>query len=296
VRSRFKYYKFKEILVLSLGLIFNKILLKLQYQQKYLPIRNEINYLLKNNFTISRKNNNILICDTQKDNQKYLLRPLTSDSAVLQQVIIEKEYFPMVKLIEEKGLFKSIRFIVDAGSNIGLTSIYFNGLFSSALIVSIEPEESNYLHQLKNIRINNCYDKIIILKKALWINNTDSLIICDDFRDGGNWSKSVKKSNEENITPIPSITLSDIISTYSPHKIIDLLKIDIEGTERELFESNDFIQTIANSVRFLCLEIHDEFNIREKIRKILTENNIEFFDMGETTFCYNKNLSKNSCI
>lgn len=277
-------------MVLSLGTIFSKILLKLQYQQKYLPIRNEINDLLKDNLTFSRRRNNILIFDPIKRHQKYLLRLFTSDKAVFKQVIIGNEYMPIIKLIEEKTTNQSIRFIVDAGSNIGLTSIYFKGLFPSAIVISIEPEESNYLHQLQNIKINKLYNNVIVLKKALWINNTDNLVICNDFRDGRNWSKSVKISDENKMNHVQSITLSDIINIYSKDKIIDLLKIDIEGTEKELFQSKEFIQTISKSVRFLCLEIHDEFNIRDQIRNVFTKNNIEYFETNETTFCYNKNI------
>ncbi len=291
MKNRIKYFRLNEIIILALGRIFTRILLKLQYQQKYLPLKDEVKELLKNKYTISRKCNNILISNIPKyTKQKYLLRPCTSDKAVLYQVFIGEEYVPIIKLIEEKNSKSTIRFIVDAGSNIGLTSIYFNGLFSSARIVSIEPDGSNYLHQLKNIKINKLKDNIIVLNKALWINNTDNLIICNDFRDGGNWSKSVKLSKKGNLKPIHSITLSDIISTYSPANIIDILKIDIEGTEKELFESNEFIQTICKSVRFLCLEIHDELNIRDKIVKVFTDYNFEFFQVGETTFCYNKNL------
>jgi FkbM family methyltransferase len=54
---------------------------------------------------------------------------------------------------------------------------------------------------------------------------------------------------------VPAVTLSDIIRDYALANI-GLLKLDIEGSEKELFEHAD--AWIAN-VDAICLELHDRF-------------------------------------
>jgi len=278
-------------MIIMIGVLLNKVLSALKYQQKYLPIKKELELLLKSGFVIIRKKDNVLIKNPDKyKGQKFLLRLNTSDKNVLQQVIIDKGYMPIIKLIEDKGSIDSIKIIIDAGSNIGLTSIFFNGIFPSAKIISIEPDDSNYDQQIKNIKTNNLDSSITILKKALWVNNSDKLKLSNNFRDGKNWSKSIVLTSSSNETKTQSITLSEIIDKYVPDQIIDIFKIDVEGTEKELFNSIEFINAFTKSVRYFCIEIHDEFEIREHIMQVLKYNDFEYFDDGETTFGYNKKL------
>jgi FkbM family methyltransferase len=286
-----KYFHLNELFILKLWKADIKIPGTLKYYQKYLPVKNEIESLLNDDFRIKRKKNHVIVNNPDKyPNQRYLLRLCSSDRKVLRQVITEDEYLPIINLIKEKGFENSIKFIVDAGSNIGFSSIYFNSFFPDAQIIAIEPDESNYDHLLKNLAINKLDNKIICLKKALWTNNSDSLVISNDFRDRGYWSRSVKSSSDIEEDSVPSITLSDVIKQYGSNQIIDILKMDIEGSEAELFKTKEFLYALSNSVRFFCLEIHHEFNIGEHIRSIFLENDLDFFDIGETTFCFNRNL------
>ncbi len=55
-------------------------------------------------------------------------------------------------------------------------------------------------------------------------------------------------------------------------KTIDILKIDIEGAETELFLEYPIIDQILINTKVVIIEIHDEFNIREKIYAVLKKN------------------------
>ena len=287
---KIKYFKFNELVIIGMGAIFNRILCAFNYQEKYVPLKREIFGLLKNNIKIVRKNNNILILKSINNfDNKFLLRLRTSDIPVFNQVVIEEEYLPIIDIVKKKYDENQIKIIVDAGANIGLTSIFFNSYFNQAKIIAIEPEESNFKQLAKNIKTNKIENRVIAINKALWVNSTDKLSISNEFRDGQNWAKSVKISDSKNKI-IKPITIKELLDNYAKNQTIDILKIDIEGAEAVLFNSLDFINVLVHSVRFLCFEIHEEFMKKELFYKILSENNFDFIDIDETTFCFNKQL------
>ena len=74
-------------------------------------------------------------------------------------------------------------FIIDCGSNIGLSVLYFKQLFPNSNILAFEPDPilCKYLNQ--NVRANGLTE-IEILPKAVWSSNT-TLHFLSDGADGG---------------------------------------------------------------------------------------------------------------
>jgi hypothetical protein len=114
----------------------------------------------------------------------------------------------------------------------------------------------------------------------LKINNT--------FRDGKNWSFAVEETADVNQQTVEAISINDIIQMYHWSNI-DVLKIDIEGAERYLFQNNYF-KTFLPKVKCLVIEIHDEYDIRRTIYDVLKENSFDFTDAGELTIAFNNGL------
>lgn len=85
------------------------------------------------------------------------LRPKTSDTPVFHQIFTLREY--------DIEFNEKVDLIIDAGANIGLSSVYFANKYPNAKILSIEPEEGNYNILLKNTSL---YKNIIPIKKALY--------------------------------------------------------------------------------------------------------------------------------
>lgn len=287
-----KKYSIKELFVLSVGAVFNRILKKMKYYSKYLPLKREINSLISNGYNVISKRKDLRIDNFKRyPFLKFAIRKYTSDIFVFSQVVIKEEYYPIVELVKNTIKQEDIRLIVDAGANVGMTSLYFSSFFNNSRIIAIEPDLSNFKQLNKNIVLNNLQEKIVPLNNALWINKTDKLSINSEFRDGENWAKSVKLSNDnDNVIPI---TLSEIIDNSNLPDVIDILKIDIEGAESELFNSTDFLNILSCNVRFLCVEIHEEFNSKQWYFDILERLDFVSFDKNETTFCVNKKFVEN---
>jgi hypothetical protein len=87
------------------------------------------------------------------------LRPRTSDLSVFNQVFIEEEYmFSRIKRTEEIKKYQDgilgrgeRPLIIDCGAYIGLSGIYFKGLFPNAMVLAVEPDPENFESLKRNL-------------------------------------------------------------------------------------------------------------------------------------------------
>lgn len=168
------------------------------------------------------------------------LRPGSYDLDVLLQFMSDKQY--------DMDYPENIKVIVDAGANIGLASVYFANKFPEAKIIAIEPDSDNFRQLVRN---TENYPQVIPLKAGLWKNNTNLKIHDPGY---GEWSLMVEET-ESQVGTLPAKTLDAICKDYSISGI-DILKIDIEGSEKEVFESEN--GSWLHLVRMLIVEVHDQ--------------------------------------
>jgi len=217
-------------------------------------------------------------------NQKILIANNSSDAQVFEQIFLDEEYSPILKLFLDMKIEPT--FMMDAGANIGLTSLYFKAHFPHMQIITLEPAESTFNRLTQNILINN-YTNVINIKKGLWGKST-KLKADRSFRDGQDWSFRLVEARPTEQTLFESTCVQDIISDYSLLKI-DFLKMDIEGGEDDVFSNNSNINWL-DKVAVIAIEIHDEFNCRERIESMLQKYNFELSHSGELTIGINKIL------
>lgn len=173
------------------------------------------------------------------------LRMPSSDVAIFDKVFIRKEFDFKVKRHPDV--------IIDAGANIGLSSIYFANNYPGARIIAIEPEESNFEILIKNVA---AYKNITPVKAALWYENTTIKL----FDPGqGKWGFIVKgqdahKGKDGNpLCDVLGLTINNVMEKFEISHI-DILKIDIEGAEKEVFNhSHSWIEKVDS----LIVELHD---------------------------------------
>ena len=146
--------------------------------------------------------------------------------------------------------------IIDCGSNIGLSVIYFKNLYPGAHIIAFEPDETNF--EILNLNIqNNGLTNIELHKSAVWITN-------------GEISFEAKESEASHISDntsdfkVSSIRLRNIIDSYQK---VDFLKLDIEGAEYQVMRD---IENILSKVENLFLEYHGKVEEAYKLNEILT--------------------------
>ena len=115
--------------------------------------------------------------------------------------------------------------IIDCGSNIGISVLYFKRLFKNAHLTAVEADPIIADILRKNLSMNGVRAEVI--EKAVWKTSGDQLSFGSKGSDEGSLF-----SNENTIF-VESIRLKDLINE---HEHIDLLKIDIEAAEMEVLK------------------------------------------------------------
>lgn len=211
---------------------FEKFLFRLLHYRRFLGKREGVSFALN-----SRKNE---VFSVKVPGLKFevFIRGNSSDVPVFEDTFIFGHYgFSIVD---------PPRAIVDAGAHIGLVSVLFANRFPEAKIISIEPQKDNFDLLLRN---TEHYPNITAVNKALWSCQT-KLTIANP--DESTWSYRMKKSNEGQVD---TTTIDQIFEGFQFERI-DLLKIDVEGSEKEIFErSNSWIDRVS----IIAAEVHDGF-------------------------------------
>lgn len=193
--------------------------------------------LWKNKHTKNRK---IIAVKLKGFQSPIYLRTASSDYETFLQVFEQNEYrFPYTE---------NPKVIVDCGANIGFASLYFAQLFPNATIIAVEPESSNFELLKKNTAQ---YANITCINSGIWTKKTFLEIVDQGI---GEWGFTVKECGKETPNAIPAIGINDIMRDYNlPY--IDILKIDIEGSEKEVFTENN--TEWLPKVKILVTELHD---------------------------------------
>lgn len=209
----------------------------------------------------------------------------SSDLNVFAQIYQYDEYKPLVETFRKHFPTDKKLNIIDAGSNIGLTSVYLSRQFPNSSFITIEPDSSNCESVVFNLDTNNIKSAIKI-KGGLWSKNTN-LKLVNDFRDQKDWSIRVEETDE--VGDLKAFSVNYLMKEYQ-FETIDILKIDIEGSEKEVFTGANADVSFLAQTKCIALEIHDEFDCREDIYKILKDYNFKFFESGELTIGINQSF------
>lgn len=240
-------------------------------------LERQIKVIQQNNYSFERKEDYYLV---ENDKFKVRLRTNSSDLSVFEEIFISGEYKKLLEVLLINKI--EITSIVDLGSNIGLTSYLLSEYYRDALFICVEPDSGNYKLLEENTReiINK-----VLYENAIWGHET-VLDLNHNFRDGLDWSIQVVESTDNFEKKVAAITLPMIISKNQLSEI-GLLKIDIEGSEFELFktiESSSFL----DKVKVIVVEIHDEVGDRMMIIEKLIHYNFFIFPDNEVVIGINK--------
>lgn len=174
--------------------------------------------------------------------RRLVLRRNSSDFAVLRQVIGQREVEFNLPSPPEK--------IVDVGANIGLASVLFANKWPSAQIIAIEPDKDNF----ELLRKNTCgYQNISCIHGAVWSHRCQMTIKNPDVESFSFQVEEARDGNSAN--SVTGMTVRDLITLLDGQ--IDLLKIDIEGAEFELFDPK-YLDWLGN-VQHIAVELHERY-------------------------------------
>ena len=170
----------------------------------------------------------------------FSIRSNPYDYATFEEVILQETY--------NIPLSFTPKFILDGGGNIGLTAAYFSSKYPGATVLSVEPDKDNFELLRQN---TSAYKNVVPFNAGIW--NRSTHLIAKDLGLGNN-SIVVEESDENDPGAIPALSIPDLMQKMNWPRI-DILKLDVEGSEKEIFSQN--FESWLPKTKLLIVEVHD---------------------------------------
>ncbi len=192
------------------------------------------------------------------------LRINSTDPDVYRQVLVEEEYAAVTD--------QHAKVIVDCGANVGYTSAYLLSRFRDAQVIAIEPFPANAEICRRNLAPYG--GRATVIEAAVWSHNGRLVL---DHAGGNEWGVRVRTARAGEAGGIEAIDLPSLGLNH-----IDLLKIDIEGSEAALFahETDRWLSRVSN----IAIELHD-IECQERFRDAMANYHYTLSHSGELTIC-----------
>lgn len=218
------------------------------------------------------------------DNRIPLIcRLRSSDRYAFGQVFIHQQYACPKP-------FRSPKYIVDCGANVGYTSVYFLQRFPEAKVVAIEPDRRNYEVLVKNLAPYG--SRAVPMLAAVW-SHQGGMILQPSFAGrGSEWSSQVREAGPGETFDVEAVDIAWLLD-HSPDGYIDILKIDIEGAEEEVFAQG--YERWLDRTGMILIELHGERS-RELFFEATSRANFQVSQRGEITIAQSIAKSPSSKI
>ncbi len=151
--------------------------------------------------------------------------------------------------------------ILDCGSNIGMSVIYFKDLYPAATILALEPDPAIFPYLEENVRLNGL-DNVQLVQAAV----ADRMGTMTFFSDAKYGSRLVVDGNS---TPpqgwqrfeVPAVRLDSLLD-----EPVDFMKMNIEGAETSVLEAAG---VALRNVREMIIEYHHLPGLPRTLHKLL---------------------------
>ncbi|MEI8244761.1 MAG: FkbM family methyltransferase [Lentisphaerota bacterium] len=140
-------------------------------------------------------------------------------------------------------------YIIDCGSNIGMSVLYFKMLYPDANILAFEPGEDAFACLDANIK-SNWMNTVTANKIALAGREGSIDFYCDHDKPGS----LIMSTNPARMSKHKRVVKVTRLSNYIDC-MVDFLKMDVEGTEMEIMEDL-FREGKLNYIRQMAIEYH----------------------------------------
>ena len=175
------------------------------------------------------------------------LREAPSDFYTFGDVFEQEVYRTVLRHLPECST------IVDLGANIGFASLYLATSYPSARIFAVEPNGDNFELLITNLKGLIQEKRCIPLRAAVWSARKALTVDPQWLPDAYNGYRLLEQpSPQDTVDQVQGLTMEEILAS-SQFQQVDLLKVDIEGAEVELFR-NDL--GWLGRVKAIAIEFH----------------------------------------
>ena len=180
-----------------------------------------------------------------------------------QHILKDMPSYPLLPEWYEKGKKGDpLNVCVDVGANVGIFTAYHQQLFKR--FICIEASRSNCKRMESNftkLGVQNAQ----IERAAAWSDSTSGFKLGYGTKKNrpGDCKMWTKDSPHKDHETVPTLSLEDLLKKYSLDSV-DLLKVDIEGSEYEFLYGKDL-----SKINNLVVELHPAEVGKENIKKLV---------------------------
>lgn len=175
-----------------------------------------------------------------------------SDLHIVYMIVLREEYAAMADSLKDAS---DVLFL-DLGANIGTASRYMLEKLPQARVVAVEPGSNNV--RMCRMNLDPYGSRARVIQAAAWSRNTRLFFERESTQVGTEAGIRVREPypDEDLSDSVEAIDLATLIAGAgaSPSTVIGL-KIDIEGSEQEIFSGTnlDWLEDVS----FIAIELHD---------------------------------------
>lgn len=212
------------------------------------------------------------------------MRKYSSDELAFLEVMVEEAY-GLVPELCHIFQFTPVH-IIDAGANVGYTSMYLARQFPKSEIVGLEPDPDNFHAFTSNLQQPG-FSNIHPLHRG--VGGQDGWLMPENPGNGPAWGRRFTFLAEHKPNAVPCSRIDSIMEHFH-WKHIDILKMDIEGGEDLVFSGRDI--SFLQYTRMLMVEVHSPAT-KELICDVLHAANFSVILRNDLLFAFAKNLHAN---
>jgi FkbM family methyltransferase len=169
---------------------------------------------------------------------------------LVDEIFLEREY--------SFTPHSSLPAIIDCGSNIGISILFFKKLFPQARIIGFEPDLKTFELLSRNVTENGL-SGVSLHNAAVSSKTGEVAFFSDSLRPGSLIMSTVMERTAGNSRQVPCVALSGFVKDSA----IDLLKMDIEGAEMDVMLELEAAGVLQN-IKAMALEFHHHIKPEEE--------------------------------
>ncbi len=191
------------------------------------------------------------------EDRVFCIRPCSSDTEIIGQIFIDLAFdiSKLGRFADMQNFLRRARatgkrpLIIDGGANIGAASVYFAAQCQDSLVVAIEPEASNFQLLVENTK------GMPVLPLPCALASTQKRVRVVDVGNG-NWGFQTRSivDGQTSEDDVSCVTINEIFEAHRQDCFPFIVKVDIEGGEKELFQQH--IEWMEKTP-MIIVELHD---------------------------------------
>jgi FkbM family methyltransferase len=186
---------------------------------------------------------------------RELFQKLNGHSVWVRERSTDPDVACDVFIWEEYGYvdFDDVHFVIDCGSYAGYSTLYFLEKYPKSLVLAIEADDRN----LAVCRLNVAHygeKRVRAMHAAVWGSQKNLVISRGTFADGREWATTVGPGDSAG-DAVQGVAIGDLLDS-SGRDQIDILKMNVEGSERDVFSADT--SSWLPRTRNLIVSLHDK--------------------------------------